>query len=262
MLRYALLMLFACGAAAFGQQDRGALFDKAPAEVDRALRSRIDEFYRYHVNGETLNALDLVAKDTRQYFFDTAKPRFISFELERIKYDAGFTHATTTVQVERAVMLPGFDGEVMKMAVVDEWKIDNGVWCWWVDPAKRNLTPFSEKPATPGPMAGSKVHASSASIPPTIDAVYDLVRSDKNAVNIKPGASDAVLIGNGMTGPVTPVIVSKPDGVEASLSAKEIEPSGRITVTVKAGPGAQSGDLVVRIDPIGKLITIQVAVAR
>src|SRR5215469_10886402 len=97
-------VLFAFAATAFAQQDRGTLFDKAPPEVDRALRARIAEFYKYHVSGDTLSALDLVAKDTRQYFFDTAKPRFISFEIDHIKYDEGFTHATSTVQVERAVM--------------------------------------------------------------------------------------------------------------------------------------------------------------
>jgi len=261
MFRYSLAALFA-SAAAFAQQDMGALFDKAPPEVDRALRARITEFYDYHVKGDTLSALDLVAKDTRQYFFDTAKPRFINFEIQRIKYDAGFTHAISTVEVERAVMLPGFDGEVMKMAVVDEWKIDNGAWRWWVDPAKRNLTPFSQKPATPGPMANAKVHASSASIQTNMDEVYALVQTDKNAVSLKPGASDAVLIGNGMTGPVTAQVVSKPKGVDVSLSAKDIGPSAKITVTVKAAADAESGDLVVRIDPIGKLITIQVAVAR
>ncbi len=261
MYRYSLAAFFAC-AAAFAQQDVGPLFDKAPPEVDRALRARIDEFYGYHVKGDTLSALDLVAKDTRQYFFDTAKPRFINFEIQRIKYDAGFTHAISTVAVERAVMLPGFDGEVMKMAVVDEWKVDNGAWCWWVAPEKRNLTPFSQKPATPGPTVAGKAHASSPSMPLTMEEVYALVQTDKSAVSLKPDASDAVLIGNGMTGPVTAQVVSKPKGVDVSLSAKDIGPSARITVTVRAAADAESGDLVVRIDPIGKLLTIQIAVAR
>ena len=265
MCRSTLIALLAFAAVSFAQQDKSDLFGKAPPDVDRALRARIDQFYHFHVTGEFIKAQPMVAEDTQEYFYASGKPRFISYEIQRIKYEKDFTLATSTVMVERSVMLPGFNGQVMKMAVVDQWKFENGNWFWWMDPAKRNLTPFSDKPATAGPMANPGANSGLGNMPTTLAEVYARVQADKSAVSLKLGESDTILIGNGLAGPVEPKIISKPNGVEVTLSGltdKQLAPSSKATVTVKAGERAEPGGLVIGIDPIGKVITIQVDVRK
>jgi hypothetical protein len=261
MYRSTLIALLAFAAVAFAQEDKSGLFDKAPPDVERALRARITEFYQYHVTGQFLKAQPMVAEDTQEYFYASGKPRFISFEIQHIKYNKDFTLATSSVMVERSVMLPGFNGQIMKMPVVDQWKFENGNWFWWMDPEKRNMTPFSPKPAVAGEMVGGTA-PSMGNIPMSVDEFYARVQADKSAVSIKVGESDTVSIGNSLVGPISPHIVTKPNDVEVTFSEKQIAPSAKGTVTIKAGEKAESGDLVIRIDPIGKEITIQVAVRK
>lgn len=260
MHRLTLLALLAPLSLAFGQQDAGALFDKAPLNVDRALRARIAEFYSYHVNGEFTKALALVAADSKEYFIAGGNPRLISFEIERIRYGEKFTHAVVTIRAERTVLLPGF-GDVMKLPMVSEWKLEKGKWCWWADPAKRNMTPFSDHQATAGPMAKAGA-PNLANIPVSLPDVLAKVEADKTTMSLKPGETGSFTIGNAMPGPVTPRVIRKPKGVDVALSDAKIAAQSRVTVTLTAGAVAEAGDLIVGIDELGKAITVHVAIAR
>ncbi len=260
MYRTLLSMLaFAFAAVAFAQQDASDLFAKAPPDVDRALRARITEFFQDHVTAEYRKAEKLVAEDTQDYFYDHGKPRYVSFEIKTIKYNKDFTQADAMVMCKQSIMMPGFNGQVMDIPTPSSWKLENGQWFWWVDPAKRNLTPFSEKPMQGGPFkeAGPMTMGT---IPTNQEELYAMVKADKTVVNLKPGASENVLIGNGMPGPIMPEVVQKPKGVDVTFAEKQIRPASQSAVTVKAGEKAEAGDLVIRINPIGKLITIQVLV--
>src|SRR5437868_2594034 len=79
MLRIGLLALFA--AICLAQNNP---FNKPPADVDAALRARITEFYDYHVKGQFRKADELVAEDTKEYYFESRKPQYLSFEISRI----------------------------------------------------------------------------------------------------------------------------------------------------------------------------------
>jgi hypothetical protein len=64
-----------------GQVD---LFQKAPPEVDEALRARVTKFYQAHVDGKYRLADEVVAEDSKDAFFEARKPRYRKFELSRI----------------------------------------------------------------------------------------------------------------------------------------------------------------------------------
>jgi hypothetical protein len=257
MRKIAILALFASCAAA---QEPADLFHRAPKSVDDALRARIDEFYQASVKGEFRKAEALVAEDTKDFFYDHDKPRMLSYEISRIDYSNGYTRAKAMILEERHIMLPGFAGKAMKIPTPSYWKIDNGKWCWYVDQAKLNETPFGiMKPGPPAP--GDKSPEAILSTIPTDPAEFmKLVHADKSTVDLKPGESDRVIIENGMRGPVTVSVQGKVDGIEAAFDRETIPAGEKATLTLKAAEGAKSGKLIVRAMPLGNEMPIQVTV--
>ena len=109
------LSLFALFAAVLSAQDASELFHKPPADVDQALRARITEFFDLHVKGDFRHAESLVAEDTKDFFYNGNKPRYLSFEIVKIKYNDDFTQAQVTVMAEQYIRFPGFGGNPMKV---------------------------------------------------------------------------------------------------------------------------------------------------
>src|ERR1700679_330037 len=107
------LLIFATLATAAFAQNPADPLHRAPSDVDQALRARITEFFHYHVTGEHRKAEELVAEDTKDYFYDGNKPRYLSFEIGKIEYSDGYTKAKAMVVVKMPVMLPGFNGRIM-----------------------------------------------------------------------------------------------------------------------------------------------------
>src|SRR5215472_4098487 len=200
MRKIAILALFASCAAA---QEPADLFNRAPKSVDDALRARIDEFYLASVKGEFRKAEALVAEDTKDFFYDHDKPRMMSYEISRIDYSDGFTHAKATILEERRVMFPGFAGKAMKIPTPSYWKIENGKWCWYVDMDKLNETPFGIMKPGPPSAADNSPGAVLPTLPTDPAEVMKLVHADKSEVSLKPGESEQVVIENAMKGPVT-----------------------------------------------------------
>lgn len=117
--------------------------EKPPADVDAALRARIDKFYQAFVDGKFRLADQMVAEESKDYFFEMEKTRYISFEqTEPILYSENFTKAkvNTTIAAERRVARMGT--LVMKQPLISYWKIENGQWNWYRFREKYVDTPF------------------------------------------------------------------------------------------------------------------------
>src|SRR6516164_2005091 len=149
------LALFVCSAYCFAQAPAD-LFNKPPADVDRALRARISEFYQDHVDGKFRQADSLVAEETKDFYFASNKPKYLSFEIQRIDYSEGFTRAKATVLCEQYVMIPGFTDKPMKVPTPSTWKLVDGEWYWYIDPDSLNETPFGKMKAGPGDSSGPR----------------------------------------------------------------------------------------------------------
>ena len=257
MREIAILALFASCAAA---QDPADLFNRAPKSIDDALRARIDEFYQASVKGEFRKAEALVAEDTKDFFYDHDKPRMLSFEINRIEYSDGYTRAKAMVLEERYVMFPGFAGKPMKIPTPSYWKIENGKWCWYVDQAKLNETPFGIMKPGPHSADDNSPGAVLPSLPSDPAELMKMVRADKSQVSLRPGESERIVIDNAMKGPVMLSIQGKLEGVEAAFDHETVPGSGKATLILKAADGAKSGTLTVRAMPLGIEMPIQVTV--
>jgi hypothetical protein len=232
------------------------LFNKPPADVDRALRSRINEFYQDHVEAKFRQADALVAEDTKDFYFASNKPKYLSFEIQRIDYSEGFTRAKATILCEQYVMMPGFADKPLKVPTPSSWKLVDGQWYWYVDQTALRQSPFGLM--TPGPGGQSGLPA----VPngKAMAFIYTQVKADKSVVSLKPGGEEQVTLTNGAQGTVTIDLTGSLPGVDVKLDRMNIAAGEKAILTVHAGSGAKPGVLSLRVEQTNQVIPIQVKI--
>lgn len=114
-----------------------------PPEVDQALRARVNEFFQYHVEGKFSKAYEMVAEDTKEYYFATQKVQFKSFKITDIKYSDDFTKAVVDGSGTR-IWRPRYDFPevVVPVPIHTTWKIENGKWMWYDNSRPNQFMPF------------------------------------------------------------------------------------------------------------------------
>lgn len=258
MLRLILLAGLACSAWAQNENP----FNRPPADVDQALRARITEFFQYHVTGEYRKAEALVAEDTKDYFYNHNKPRYLSIEIGRIEYYDNFTRAKAVVMCEQRINAPGFGNKAFKVPTPSSWKLEDGKWYWWVEPEKIGLTPFGKM--TPGPEPVNRETGtpapSAANIPTSPDFLFNQVKLDKTSISLAAGQSDVLTIHNTAPGVMGLSVIQKPAGFEAKLDKSSLNADEKGTLTVTAGKEPHPGTLRLQVDPIGQIFDVTVTI--
>ena len=249
------LALLVCSAYCFAQAPAD-LFNKPPADVDRALRARISEFYQDHVDGKFRQADALVAEDTKDFYFASNKPKYLSFEIQRIDYSEGFTRAKATILCEQYVMMPGFANKPLKVPTPSTWKLVDGQWYWYVDQNALRQTPFGTM--QPGPGAQSGLPA----VPSGKDMafIFTQVKADKSVVSLKPGIEEQVTITNGAQGQVSLELTGKVPGVEVKLDRMNLAAGEKAILRLRASNDAKPGVLSLRVEQTNQVIPIQVKI--
>src|SRR5688572_6406856 len=129
---------------AFGQGTPTDVFQKAPPHIDTALRARVSQFLQAHVDGKYRVANELVAEESKDFYFAMEKRRFLSFEILRIDYTENFTKATVVAMVEvicsPATLLPN---TLMIPPYQMRWKVENGDCYYYTDNTGEWDTPWS-----------------------------------------------------------------------------------------------------------------------
>ncbi len=263
MLRISLLTL---AVAALWAQTAAQKGPEPPPDVDKALRARINQFCELHKEGKFRQAEQMVAEDTKDYFYNSGKPRYVSYEIQSIKYNQDFTKATAMVICEQYLPAPGFQTHTVKLLTPFNWKIENGQWMWYMDKDALLMTPFGKMSLTPRADVPQVLPAASGAplpppvIPMSVEQFFSLIKADKTALSLKPGATGQVAITNGMTGMVSLVIVQQVRGVDAKLENPIVPAGGKAVLTVHAGAEAVSGVLRLQVKPIGPQISIQISI--
>lgn len=254
-----LLIFLVCGVSLFGQGQNP--FDRPPADVDKALRERIANFYQLEVDGQYRKAEALVAEDTRDYFYNSAKPKYIKCELAKISYTAGYKQATATVSCERWVNYPGFTDRPLRLPVTSTWKVENGEWFWYKDPEALRRTPFGVlSPPAEGEAKPSGEPAAPLEIPMTVDFALNKVKAETASLAVKPGASAQANFSNTALGMMTLVAAGAPAGVVIKPERLDVKPAEKGVFTVTAGQGAASGTLVFRVEQTGETLSLPLTV--
>jgi hypothetical protein len=256
MHRFALFALFA--ATAFAQPN-DPFKPKPPADVDAALRARVQEFYDLHIKGQFRKAEALVAEDTKDFFYTGNKPKYLSCDLSRIDYSENFTQAKALMVCEMYIMMPGFTDHPMKVPTPSAWKLIDGKWYWWVDQDALLNTPWGRMSPGPFPTTGAAPPPSLASLP-TADSLFKQIQLDKNSVRLKAGESAEVTISNGAPGLTSLTLPAALPGVEAKLDKALLQAGGKAVLTLRAAKGAKSGVLNVQVEQTMQLLPIQITI--
>lgn len=229
-----------------------------PPDVDATLRDRIRTFYQLQVDHKFRQAEQLIADDTKDYYYNSAKPDIRSFKIVDIRYASDFQRATVTLSSASQILLPGAGPLVMNRTLISNWKVEEGKWCWYVDQSKLLDTPFGHMHISSGDAKGdiipkdrmmsvaavmSGVHAQ-----PTRVAL-DPSHSDGRAVTVTNTLEGSVTIRNLTDSPLLDVVIAKP-----TLNAGE---STTVTVTPKAGSSDRPSSLTLEVSPTGQKIQIQ-----
>lgn len=251
-----LLMFGVCLSA----QTAADYFDKAPPDVDDALRARISAFYQAHVDKKFRQADRYVAEDTKDFYYEANKPAYLSFHIDRIIYSDNYTRAKAIVTCKMHVVV-GFVDQVSMVPTPSTWKLENGEWCWYVDQKAGRDTPFGHW-SPKGESAGSLPTMAGA---PDIQSLWKNVQADKGSVklNAKAPSSDEVTISSKMAVELrldAPTV----DGLEVTLDRANLKAGEQAKVTFRFEPrentAPRKAQAVVHVMPTNQVIAIAVGI--
>ncbi|HVN05680.1 MAG TPA: hypothetical protein VMT86_14760 [Bryobacteraceae bacterium] len=268
-------------AAAFGQVPPAApgqpasTVSSAPPEVDAALRARVTQFYQLEVEGKFSKALDLVAEDTKDLFVGSSKPTYRSFEIRNIEYYDDNTKASVMLVVTRLLPIEGFMGHPLPTKTNSRWKLENGQWCYFVDPEKDlPATPFGRMGAGPNRLPSGGSPGTPGTPPPAIPASVKppppqaLLTTDKSEVKIKTSgpSSEQVVIRNPSKWPMALSVTDpKIAGLTVKLDRQTMKPGEKAILSIQSGgknPLPKKPVLVVvRVPQTNQVIPITVTFA-
>ena len=264
-MQYKLLAPLVLGMCALAQQATD-VFDKAPSEVDQALRDRVSKFYQAHVEGKFRQAEQYVAEDSKDTYYEMDKKRYFGFEIVKLVYEENYTKANVVTAVDMEWRTPRLGAVRVKAPISTKWKIDNGQWCWYVIPQDSVQTPFGmmkdgpDDPTRSAPMSGPRW------IEPSV--VQSGVKADRQGVRLSTyeTLSGAVRLTNTVPGVVKlEVMYTVTPGLSAKFEKTELKQGESTDLTFTYEPkqkiALQPMTATVRISPTNQEIPIRLEFA-
>lgn len=243
-----------------------------PQEVDQALRERATQFLQYQVDGSFRKSFDLVAEDTKDWYFAAAKAKLIFFKIESVEYSNDFTQATVKSVTRRNITTMGHSF-VLDVPVPDRWKIEDGKWVWYRDTTVIN-TPFG---AVPAPLKGTGPPAragggsglpwdmSPEAAVATANKLMSGASVDRKSITFGAGktAVEEIVFHNGVPGIVRLVVgKSTPmDSISMDVTDVVVAPEADVRVKVTYTPDdgvVRTTTLRLTVEPFGQVFAIPV----
>jgi hypothetical protein len=263
MLRKISLLLF----SSFSLIAQSPSLDKAPQDVDDALRGRIKAFYDLHVQRKFRQAEQLVAEESKDDFYSMSKLEINDYRIANIEYSDNFTKAKALVVGKIKPLLPMFGAEQMEMPFASFWKIEDGKWCWYFNRDFARHTPFGDvkNPAN----AKADPNGGPASLPTrpqvSIEALQNAVKVDRTELQLKRNETVIVNITNTLSGSVSlqvgcPAAPMEATGVKAEFGTTTLKANESTTLKLTGGEGMRTGTLTLRISvtPTNQIIDLKV----
>ncbi len=228
-----------------------------PVDVDAALRGRIQDFYQLQVDRKFRQAEQLVAGDTKDFYYESRKPDIRAFNIVKIEYARDFQSAKVTLSSRMEIMIPGAVPKILDVPFTSYWKIDDGKWCWYVDQSKLLETPFGQ---VSGKTDGSKEDVSKLTQRISAAALMDGVHADPKRVQLDPADPQprTVTLKNTLPGPVTVQVLTNSPALKIAVAKPELgaEESTQLTIAPVAGASDRPTEVLLKIGPLGQTIQI------
>jgi hypothetical protein len=241
--------------------------------VDQALRARAKTFLDDESKGDFRKAYDLVAEDSKDYYFGATKEKSISFTIDEIQYGPDLSTATVRSTMKRQMTVAGHPVEVPQVQFYD-WKLEKGEWVWYHDPSKDTTKSIF------GPLPVDPVQATGA--PPIPKDLSEKLEKEVATAIIAPRAAidkklvsfvlgkdgtEQVTFHNGNNGQVR--VLAEVRGVRDTITVEPndvmVNPQGDVPfkITYKSHPeSAVQGGVLFTIEPFGSIYVLPVRLAR
>jgi hypothetical protein len=259
MRRWILTALGVCAVAA-AQTTATEVFDKAPPELDEALRARVSKFFQAHVDGKFRMAEEVIAEDSKDFFYNMEKNRYFSFDIVRINYSDNFTKATVVTGNEMEWRSPRIGVMRVKPPITSQWKLENGQWYWYVVPRKDWDTPWGRMNPGPDPPP-NQIMAMFKGV--DREQVLSQVKIDTQNILLKSyeASSGKAVISNSMPGEIQLRLSAPPvKGLVVKLDRTTVKSGEQATITFDYKPETKEPkprtEVTVNVDPIGQVYRI------
>jgi hypothetical protein len=241
--------------------------EKPPAAVDEALRARYSQFYQAHVDGKFRQADKVVAEDSKDFFFEMEKQRFLSIEKSEVTYSDSFTKARVLTTVSSEVRIPRIGSTIVKRPVLSYWKFENGDWFWYHVAEEYVDSPFGRiKVPDPETLAAERKLAAIKRVTPS--EVLSQVKVEGSAVALSSyqPASGEIKVTNNMPGNITVDVQYPPvEGLKVTIENKVVKSGGTAKVIFECNPpnNTPKGNITanIMIQPLGQIFPITVTFA-
>ncbi|MDZ4799548.1 MAG: hypothetical protein SGI92_15405 [Bryobacteraceae bacterium] len=250
------LLIAACSFA----QSPTDVFDKAPPEIDKALRERVDIFIQAHIEGKFRRAEQVIHADSQDEFYNAEKQRLISYQITKITYSEKFTHATVMSDVELDWATPRTGKIRVKPPMKSVWKLENGQWWWYAPPRVKWETPFGEMRPAPETAPGAPVAPQIRMVDP--NAILARVQADKSEIKLDSvkASEDSAHISADIPGEVRlEVQPHRIPGLTVSFENQTIRQGSPATIRFKYTPPdatAKTAQIVyIHANPLGKVFS-------
>ena len=229
------------------------------------LRQRVEQFYTLLVEKKLRQAEALVAEDSKDYYYNGKKADVSEFKVIAVKFGDDGRSARVTVRAKTKVLMGRAGLQVLDVAQVSDWKEENGLWVWYLNPTEVLETPFgpmkrvpAEPGASPEPLKMNR---------PTVESLAAQIKIDpKNIVFGPSSPTGTAIITNDLPGGIDLVLddrAGKISGLAVHLSTSHLDHGEKAEVKFEAAPGAAISDTVrVLVNPFGFVLEVHLQTSR
>jgi hypothetical protein len=233
----------------------------APAvdEVEAALRARVEQFYQLQVDKKFRQAEALVAEESKDDYYNRAKPDIKGFSIQEIHLSDNNTRARVTLKGKLVFKIPQLGTQAFEMPMTTSWKMEDGQWFWFIDPELSGQTPFGKTNFQAG-----KAPADSAGRPPVkIDVATLMNQVTLDSTSVILNASNPVqtiTVSNNLPGEVNLELTNPQlEGVSIEVERSTLKAGEKSAIRFRRTSEAKSSGLVsIVASPLNKVFDIRV----
>lgn len=234
----------------------------APAvdEAEAALRARVEQFYQLQVDKKFRQAEALVAEESKDDYYNRPKPDIKGFSIQEIHLSDNNTRARVTLKGKLVIKIaPQLGPQAFEMLMTASWKMENGQWCWFLDPEVISQTPFGKikiqpnnAPTDPADRPPVKIDVATLMNQVTLDST-SVILSASNPIQ-------TITVSNNLPGEVNLELKNPQlEGVSIEVERSTLKAGEKSAIRFRRTSEAKSSGLVrIVASPLNKVFDIRV----
>ncbi len=229
------------------------------AAAEAALRARAQQFFQLQVDKKYRQAEAIVAEDTKDDYYNGAKYNIKSFSIEKVELLDNNTRARVILKARATLLAPPVGAVDFDVPITSVWKVEDGKWVWYREPAPAIQTPFGT--IHPGQSSDKPGQIIAAGKAPDVAALRNSVKIDRASVALTADSPvQTVTVSNELPGGVNLELNSNGiAGLSAELEKKHLEAGEKTVIRFRAtGSDKAAGVVHLQVSPLAVTLNIQV----